>query len=435
MSKKKKYVKTTSEVLVIRQKKAKLSKAQSTYNRYIKQIDKLKEEIKSAEHSLEYIKNNINDKVYTHLDDLQRVRIEQLELMNAYRNKKAFRKYEDQINKLYFSTVSLILDEHLLYKMDDDIVEKIIALHDDYADMSYEELMQMQKEAVKGEFENLFEEMGLDAEETADIDFTDLNSAFQEALKRSLGKAIDEQQQSEQQKAAKDESFAQKVQGKKAKEDLRTQTVRSIYKRLAKALHPDLESDIEEQARKNELMQRVTAAYENDDFFELLRLQIEFKTQGKEDIAALADNEVGMYNDVLKSQIQELKIQLNTLVEFPIYEYFGGTRQRTAQVFRRCRERITEEILKCRHENLVIYAKEKSFLKYLKDGGGRNESEIALANLADNLDGISISDLMQMISVDHLDSSADKDAYLEKMDFLYGNINPFAFLDNLSRDY
>ena len=51
-------------------------------------------------------------------------------------------------------------------------------------------------------------------------------------------------------------------------EQLRNKSITSIYKQLAKVLHPDLEPDAERKQAKGTLMQELTAAYRNNDLHE-----------------------------------------------------------------------------------------------------------------------------------------------------------------------
>jgi hypothetical protein len=74
-----------------------------------------------------------------------------------------------------------------------------------------------------------------------------------------------------------------------------------------KALHPDREPDPAEKARKTELLQRVTAAYERNELLTLLRLQLELERLDPAHLENLADTQLAPYNRLLREQVQELE--------------------------------------------------------------------------------------------------------------------------------
>lgn len=97
---------------------------------------------------------------------------------------------------------------------------------------------------------------------------------------------------------------------KKAEEKNVTQAVRTLYLDLVKHLHPDRERDPAEKARKTELLQRVTTAYEAGELLTLLRLQLELNRIDQEHLATLAETQLRYYNQLLRDQARELEQQL-----------------------------------------------------------------------------------------------------------------------------
>ncbi len=94
---------------------------------------------------------------------------------------------------------------------------------------------------------------------------------------------------------------------KEAEEKATTQSVRALYRDLVKALHPDLEPDEAEKIRKTALLQRVTAAYENNELLTLLRLQLELQRLDPAHLETLADAQLAPYNKLLRDQVTELE--------------------------------------------------------------------------------------------------------------------------------
>jgi hypothetical protein len=95
-----------------------------------------------------------------------------------------------------------------------------------------------------------------------------------------------------------------------AREEARKRTVVSIYKQLAKVLHPDLEQDPAMRARKHTLMQELTKAYREGDLHTLLRLELEWLDREEGDLARLSDEKVGVYCELLEEQVEELQAEI-----------------------------------------------------------------------------------------------------------------------------
>jgi hypothetical protein len=86
-----------------------------------------------------------------------------------------------------------------------------------------------------------------------------------------------------------------------------SQTIRTVYRKLASALHPDREPDESQRARKTALMQRVNVAYEARNLLDLLQLQLEIEQIDTRSIAAMGEDALRRYNLVLAEQLDELR--------------------------------------------------------------------------------------------------------------------------------
>jgi hypothetical protein len=85
--------------------------------------------------------------------------------------------------------------------------------------------------------------------------------------------------------------------------------LRSIYRKLVSALHPDRESDPAERSRKTALMVRVNAANDSKDLLALLRLQLEIDQIDPSSVAGMADDKLRGFNRMLKEQLKELQAE------------------------------------------------------------------------------------------------------------------------------
>ncbi len=87
-------------------------------------------------------------------------------------------------------------------------------------------------------------------------------------------------------------------------------TLRTLYRQLASALHPDRESDPEERTRKTELMSQANAAYERQDLATLLKLQLQTTALDAEAVSRMADEKLHSMGTLLKQQLATLEAEL-----------------------------------------------------------------------------------------------------------------------------
>ena len=92
--------------------------------------------------------------------------------------------------------------------------------------------------------------------------------------------------------------------------------IRTIFRQLASALHPDREPDEPERLRKTGLMSEVNAAYEKNDLSTLLRLQMQVtrsKPQSTAGPSRMADDKLIAMSLLLKEQVAALEDDLDQL--------------------------------------------------------------------------------------------------------------------------
>ena len=92
-----------------------------------------------------------------------------------------------------------------------------------------------------------------------------------------------------------------------------SQSVRDVFRRLVVALHPDREPDAAERQRKTALMQRVNRAYEANDLFELLTVQMEIEQIDSVHLERASEERLGHYCAVLLEQQRALEVELDAL--------------------------------------------------------------------------------------------------------------------------
>ncbi|MDO4682454.1 MAG: hypothetical protein Q4B17_06645 [Lautropia sp.] len=113
-----------------------------------------------------------------------------------------------------------------------------------------------------------------------------------------------------------------KREAAEAAEQQATQSMQVIFRRLASALHPDREPDPAERERKTALMQRITLAYREGRLLDLLELQLEAEGVDIQKVQGLADDQLKLYNQVLKRQSEQLEEEIID-VEVAFLQRFG----------------------------------------------------------------------------------------------------------------
>jgi hypothetical protein len=107
---------------------------------------------------------------------------------------------------------------------------------------------------------------------------------------------------------------------RKETEEAKKRDFKTLYKQLAKVLHPDLETDPALKQHKQSWMQRLTAAHASGDLHAMLAIEIEWLGEEAGNLAKATDEKLRVYSLVLKEQLDDLKQQTSYLSHQP--EYF-----------------------------------------------------------------------------------------------------------------
>ena len=87
--------------------------------------------------------------------------------------------------------------------------------------------------------------------------------------------------------------------------------IRTVFRQLASALHPDREPDEQERLRKTALMSEVNATYKKNDLSTLLRLQLQVTQVKPGGAARMADAQLMAMASLLKEQVAALEDDLD----------------------------------------------------------------------------------------------------------------------------
>lgn len=122
---------------------------------------------------------------------------------------------------------------------------------------------------------------------------------------------------------------AAKEQRRREIEEAKNRDLKSLFKQLAKAFHPDLEPDPLLKEHKKIWMQRLNTAYAASDLREMLQLEMEWLGEEATNLANAGEEKLKVYCMVLKEQIDERKAKTHHLK----YEVQYGPLQRFIDPF------------------------------------------------------------------------------------------------------
>src|SRR5262249_41275155 len=146
--------------------------------------------------------------------------------------------------------------------------------------IDYELLGQQELEQVRSTMESMFADFGVD------IDLSDLSvDMTPEMVAAKAAEMADTIRQQAEKEGLRFHRSSNRRRSKKQleredrrrqAEEARKKSIASIYKQLAKVLHPDLEQNEVRKQQKVRLMQELTTAYHDHDLHTLLRLELEW---------------------------------------------------------------------------------------------------------------------------------------------------------------
>ncbi|WP_299705502.1 J domain-containing protein [uncultured Pontibacter sp.] len=313
-----------------------LSQLQQEFNKKVAQIEQLKQELATRRDSMDIAQKRIEKELRPIIMQQVAQRAELAHLLDDAFALPLFSFREKE--KLALLIVDIALDLIQNYERKD-----LITLHDRYAEVAYAE-----RAAFVAEEEDLAEEGIASEEEEAIPDNWDDLDDF-ERIQAQLDREEEERERAKQNRQKGRKTKAQKEKEAKAKAELSSisKASRRVYTDLAKQLHPDKERDETKRAWKEEAMKRVTQAYHHDDFFELLRLQMEFLQEQGQALDKLPDEQLQYYIKILNDQLSDLQADLNGFIFGPnaiFFDRFCGSPKQMNQKFKQAKESLTYEL-------------------------------------------------------------------------------------------
>ncbi len=187
--------------------------------------------------------------------------------------------------------------------------------YDNWADTPYKEEKEQQSEEAKEMFTEYISNMfGMDVDMDEFDESPEGFARFQAKMKDQFEQFQKVHQPGEHKKSKKQQAREDALL---AEESIKAKNIRSIYIALAKVMHPDTETDEFLKAEKEEIMKKVTAAYEQKDLPALLKLEIEWVHKTSEHLEQLTDDKLKIYISALRQQVSELESEKNSLKFHP----------------------------------------------------------------------------------------------------------------------
>lgn len=286
-----------NKITITKQQDTQLSKEQKKFNRLNSQIAKEKEQLLNWQNKISEFKIVFANEFTPLQNQHNKLRIQLVYLLDETYDNKFFTKNERR-KMLY------IIEEIAQSLAGSD--EKVKAIYNKRGNNDFDE----EQVAINDMAINYMKSM-VSKQFDINLDQDKINNP--EDFMREFAKQMQEKV---------DADGAEKVTRKKSTRTIEketaiikqeqeiSQSIKEVYRKLAKTLHPDREVDPMEREHKTELMQKVNTAYNNNDLLALLQMQLEIEQIDQSSINSISVEKVNHYNVVLKRQLQEIKQEI-----------------------------------------------------------------------------------------------------------------------------
>ncbi len=291
-----------------------LTKAQRAFNQLVRRIERLQEDIVRENRRLDELVAVYASEIHPVEIEIARLRREVLRRLHA-RFVEIPRRNTGMKNRFRKMLEKQLLDHWA--ELDERLDDEFQALFQSVMKCTPEEFHRRESDEIRTEIEREFEELGMD------IDLSGIEpGAPPEEIRRKL-EEIEQKvgAQFESQRPLENAGASRRRQAEEEKrrlaEEIRTKDLSSLYKQLAKLLHPDLEQDPQRRSEKEAAMKQLNAAHAARDLHAMLKMEIEWITREGTDPSRLSDQKLAVYNSVLREQADELERMLPTVWMHP----------------------------------------------------------------------------------------------------------------------
>lgn len=279
-----------------------MPKEKKQFNKLVKQINNKKQELLGWKEIIPKFQH----KYYTELTPL-------MEKQDKYK-KKIIYLLDSVINAQVFTKGERKKIADIIRNISGELVDKdesvkLKKIYNKYNDTDYDEENAEMQDVMK---DMLRMRLGIDLGDDVDISSPEevmkaMHKKMQEEIEKECQKT---EKRHKKKKSAK--AIAREKAIEQAEEEM-SQSVKSVYRQLSIALHPDKEQDAKEKERKTELMKEINRAYKEKDILKLLELQLQVEQIDQSNIDNISKEKIIHYNQVLNKQLKEVKTEVSAI--------------------------------------------------------------------------------------------------------------------------
>ncbi|MEB3767583.1 molecular chaperone DnaJ [Acinetobacter sp. MD2] len=277
------------------QPKAELSLQHKKLNTLIEQIEQQKITLKQWQHAQADIQQYVQQKLMPIYRELHEVLFQQLQQLSKLMQSYSFSKAEIlQLDAKMMQLVQILKSSKLLTSVQLEDV-----LHLDRFYQQFNASQNKKNKTVQQKNDQSFDDVELNQ-----------NKASTEAINEDFEYHAHQHQQ------AKEQAKQQRLQQKREKAELMaTQSLKTVYLKITALIHPDREQDETKKVEKTALFQQVSQAYEQQDLFYLLKLQLQLEQNKSFNNQPLSAEQVKFYQLALQAQSVRLDSQMDEILQ------------------------------------------------------------------------------------------------------------------------
>ncbi|MHA3058094.1 molecular chaperone DnaJ [Acinetobacter sp. ANC 5584] len=281
----------TSDLKISVQKKAELPPQQKKLNRLIDKIEQQKISLARWKNAQAEIQQHMRQKLLPVYAELHTVLFQQLEQLWKMLHSHEFSKAEiQQLDEKIASLAKVLKHSKSLSADQQTQVTEIINFYQQVA---------AQSNAKKSK-----------KPQNVSVEHQDIPQQDEFEIEQDFEQYAAEQQQ------AREQAKQQRLQLKREQaEQMAAQSLKTVYLKIAAMIHPDREQDESKKAEKTELFQQANQAYEQQDLFYLLKMQLQLEQNKGVGAKELSAEQVKFYQLALDAQSQQLESQMSEILD------------------------------------------------------------------------------------------------------------------------
>jgi hypothetical protein len=270
--------------------RAELSAQQKKLNRLIDKIEQQKISLATWRNAQAEIQQHTRKKLMPVYSELHDVLFQQLDQLWMLLQQHEFSKAEmQQLDEKIAQLAQMLKRSQMLTAEQIKLVKQIDTFYQQHAQQSLKKNKKVQ--SAKFEQHQSYEQIA----ELEEDDFEHYAAEQQQAREQA-------KQQRQQQKREQAEQMA-------------AQSLKTVYLKIAAMIHPDREQDESKKEEKTELFQQASQAYEQQDLFYLLKLQLQLEQNKGVGVKELSAEQVKFYKLALDAQSQQLESQISEILD------------------------------------------------------------------------------------------------------------------------